>query len=91
MKQETQNKTILFIAQKWSAFYIARNCIALSIPPYKITKASSLPVIILTQTPRLSALRIVSALSCRGGSNNGNKPQNVQGPPGLSLDFSGIS
>lgn len=49
------------------------------------------PVIILTQTPRFSALRMVSALSCLGGSNKGNNPQNFQGPPGLSVVFSGTS
>jgi hypothetical protein len=52
---------------------------------------SLLPVIILTQTPRLSALWIVSALSCLGGSNKGNKPQKVHGLPALSFDFSGTS
>lgn len=56
-----------------------------------MTKNPDLPVIILTQTPRLSALRMVSALSCLGGSNNANNPQNVQGPPGLSLVRSGTS
>lgn len=49
------------------------------------------PVIILTFTPRFSALLIVSALSWRGGSNNGNNPQNSQGPPALSLSPSGTS
>lgn len=33
---------------------------------------------------------MVSALSCLGGSNKGNKPQNVQGLPGDSLVLSGI-
>jgi hypothetical protein len=50
-----------------------------------------LPVIILTFTPRLSALLIVSALSCLGGSNNGNRPTNCHGPPGLSFVLSGTS
>jgi hypothetical protein len=56
-----------------------------------ITRNLHVPVIILTLTPRFSALRMVSALSCLGGSNKGNNPQNVQGPPGLSLVFSGTS
>lgn len=43
------------------------------------------PVIILTLTPRLSALRIVSALSCLGGSKSGMRPMNCHGPPGLSF------
>jgi hypothetical protein len=47
-------------------------------------------VIILTFTPRLRARRIVSALSWRG-SKRGNNPQNSQGPPALSLLFSGTS
>lgn len=34
---------------------------------------------------------MVSALSCLGGSNRGNKPTNCHGAPGLSFDFSGIS
>lgn len=55
------------------------------------TRDPHVPVIILTQTPRLRALRMVSALSCLGGSNKGNKPQNVQGSPGLSLVLSGTA
>jgi len=50
-----------------------------------------LPVIILTFTPRFRALVMVSALSCLGGSNSGNRPTNCHGAPGLSLSFSGIS
>uniref|UniRef100_A0A0A9DAM2 Mha2 n=1 Tax=Arundo donax TaxID=35708 RepID=A0A0A9DAM2_ARUDO len=34
---------------------------------------------------------MVSALSCLGGSNRGNKPTNCHGPPGESFDFSGTS
>lgn len=49
------------------------------------------PVIILTFTPRLRALRMVSALSCLGGSNSGRRPTNCHGPPGDSFDFSGTS
>jgi len=51
----------------------------------------NVPVIILTFTPRLSALRIVSALSCLGGSNRGRSPINCHGPPGLSFFPSGTS
>jgi len=54
-------------------------------------KIFKLPVIIFTLTPRLRALRIVSALSCLGGSKRGNNPTNCQGPPGLSLVASGTS
>lgn len=50
-----------------------------------------LPVIILTLTPRLRAWRMVSALSCLGGSKRGNKPTNCHGLPGLSLVFSGTT
>ena len=49
------------------------------------------PVIILTMTPRLSALLMVSALSCRGRSNSGRSATNCHGLPGLSLRFSGTS
>jgi hypothetical protein len=49
------------------------------------------PVIILTLTPRLSALLIVSALSWRGGSKRGKSPMNCHGPPGLSFLPSGTS
>lgn len=52
---------------------------------------SNIPVIILTFTPKLRALRMVSALSCLGGSKRGNKPTNCHGAPGLSLVFSGTS
>ncbi len=55
------------------------------------SKLSQLPVIILTFTPRSRARRIVSALSWRGGSKRGNNPQNSQGPPALSLLWSGTS
>jgi hypothetical protein len=48
-------------------------------------------VIILTLTPRLSALRIVSALSCLGGSKSGMRPTKCHGPPGLSFLPSGTS
>jgi hypothetical protein len=50
-----------------------------------------IPVIIFTQTPRSSARRMVSALSCRGGSNSGRRPQNTHGPPWPCFDFSGTS
>eukprot|EP01018_Ginkgo_biloba_P039659 Gb_36098 [translate_table: standard] len=62
-----------------------------SLRPVSFAIASWSPVIILTLTPRLSALRIVSALSWRGGSNKGSKPTNCHGPPALSLFFSGTS
>lgn len=48
-------------------------------------------MIILTFTPRFSALRIVSALSCLGGSKSGIRPMKDQGPPGLSFLPSGTS
>lgn len=49
------------------------------------------PVIIFTLNPRLSALLIVSALSCLGGSNKGMSPINCHGLPELSFDPSGTS
>lgn len=55
------------------------------------TQFKQLPVIILTLTPRFNALRIVSALSCLGGSKRGINPINCQGPPGLSFLPSGTS
>ena len=54
-------------------------------------KKPKLPVIILTFTPRLRALRMVSALSCLGGSKRGNKPTNCHGDPTLSFVLSGTS
>lgn len=51
----------------------------------------NIPVIILTFTPRFSALLMVSALSCLGGSKRGMRPINCQGPPELSLVPSGTS
>ena len=49
------------------------------------------PVIILTLTPRSSALLIVSALSWRGGSKRGRRPTNSHGAPELSLFPAGTS
>lgn len=60
-----------------------------SLRPVSFPIANWSPVIILTLTPRFSALRIVSALSCLGGSKRGNRPTNCHGPPALSLVFSG--
>jgi len=45
----------------------------------------------LTLTPRFSALRMVSALSCLGGSKRGISPINCHGVPGLSFLPSGTS
>lgn len=59
--------------------------------PVSFAIANWSPVIILTLTPRSRALLIVSALSCRGGSNKGRRPTNSHGPPGLSLVPSGTS
>lgn len=61
-----------------------------SLRPVSMPIASWSPVIILTLTPRSRALRIVSALSCLGGSKRGNRPTNSQGPPAPSFVFSGI-
>ena len=78
--------------EKWDSFYRTTNAAhAYTRIHYHIIRPSCLPVIILTLTPRFSALRIVSALSCLGGSNKGSNPQKVQGPPGLSLVFSETS
>uniref|UniRef100_A0A7C8ZI85 Uncharacterized protein n=1 Tax=Opuntia streptacantha TaxID=393608 RepID=A0A7C8ZI85_OPUST len=62
-----------------------------SLRPVSLAMASWSPVIIFTFTPKFRALLIVSALSCRGGSNKGSKPTNCHGPPGLSFVFSGTS
>nr|CAB3469632.1 unnamed protein product [Digitaria exilis] len=57
--------------------------------PVSLPMASWSPVIILTLTPRWRARRMVSALSCLGGSNSGRRPMNCHGSPELSLLFSG--
>lgn len=56
-----------------------------SLRPVSFPMASWSPVIILTLTPRSRARRIVSALSCLGGSKSGKRPKNSHGSPVLSL------
>lgn len=60
-----------------------------SLRPVSFPIASWSPVIILTFTLSSRALRMVSALSCLGGSKRGNNPTNSHGSPTLSLVFSG--
>ncbi|BAS93351.1 Os05g0319850 [Oryza sativa Japonica Group] len=57
--------------------------------PVSLPMASWSPVIILTLTPRLSARRMVSELSWRGGSKSGSTARNCHGVPGASLLPSG--
>ncbi|WVZ18051.1 hypothetical protein V8G54_005373, partial [Vigna mungo] len=60
-----------------------------SLRPVSLPMASWSPVIILTLTPSSIARRMVSALSCLGGSKRGSRPKNSHGSPALSFVFSG--
>lgn len=84
-------------AMDWSVLYprkVEDEYILVPIPsrrPVSFLIACWSPIIILTLTPRSSARRIVSALSCLGGSKSGKRPTNSHGFPTLSLLFSGTA